>query len=76
MNFKSTTAKTLTSIFIGLILGYLSIVFRIFQGESGCRPDNGTTICWDVGTSYLPVLIIFVISIIIVYVIWSLVSKK
>ncbi len=72
MNFKPTTKKVLTSIIMGIILGLFSLEMGFLQQEGGCL--NG--ICWDYGLSLLPPLIIFVVSTLIIYLIWSLVTKK
>lgn len=72
MNFKPTTKKVLTSIIIGPILGLLSAEFGILQPEGNCSSG----ICVDYGLSLLLPLIIFVVSSLVVYSIWSLATKN
>ena len=78
MNFKPTVAKVLTSIILGLLSGYLSIKYGFLQ-EKCLDPYTGTGYSLFCDNSYLsiwPSIIIFFVSILVVYTIWSLATKK
>ena len=79
MKFKPKAAKTISSILIGLVLGYLSLKYRFLQ-EKCIDPYAGaggySLFCDNPSFSIWPSLIIFILSVVIVYIIWSLFSKK
>lgn len=84
MNFKPTTAKIIASILFGLVLGYFAMTVYNEQLLNQCKNNTPPLSegefylgCDDI--SYLngvPLLITFISSILIIYAIWSLVSKK
>ncbi len=79
MKFKLTLAKSIVSLFVGLIFGYLSLKYRFLQ-EKCIDPYAGlpgySLFCDNPSFSIWPSLIVFILSILIVYTIWSLMTKK
>ena len=76
MKFKPTIAKSIVSVLGGI--GAFFISSKIFTKAGECIPDvnnPGMEICVDFAPSPLPI-IIFVVAIVLIYVIWSLATKK
>ncbi len=86
MGFKPTIAKSIVSVVGGIIIGFLSMELHLFgRGLPGeCVPDPsssipGAEICVDYVPSllsFLGPLITLIISIVLIYVIWSLAVKE
>ncbi|MAG73284.1 hypothetical protein CL620_03150 [archaeon] len=65
MDFKFTKAKTITSLLLALITGYVGAFhFSLIQCKYGCG------IQWGQG------LVVFIIIFLLIYSIWSLIQKK
>ncbi len=64
MNFKPTNNKVIVSILIGFLIALINFARQIYQGIDA-SPIN-----------YANVILIWPISSIIVYIIWSLFEKK
>ncbi|MBI3033184.1 hypothetical protein HYY69_06940 [Candidatus Woesearchaeota archaeon] len=69
MGFKPTIIKSIVSLLGGVLAGYLSSILL---------PPNiicGIESCFEVGKSNW-VYVIFLVAVVLMYVIWSLVTKK
>lgn len=64
MNFKPTNSKVIVSIIIGFLIALINFVRQIYQGINA-SPIN-----------YINIILVWPISSIIIYIIWSLFEKK
>lgn len=77
MNFKPTLWKSIASVIGGLIMGFLSM--KIFARPGSCGPDPsnpGMQICVDFAPPTEIALIFLIVSLVLIYLIWSLASAE